>query len=60
MPVAHHEGPGAILRQSVWDLWWAKWSWDRFPPPTPPPSTYVAPYQRYDRGYVILKVESVS
>ena len=30
MPAAHHESPGAILGQSVWDLWWTEWSWDRF------------------------------
>jgi hypothetical protein len=24
--VSYHGGPG----QSIWDLWWAKWHWDRF------------------------------
>jgi hypothetical protein len=21
---------GSLLGQSMWDLWWAKWQWDRF------------------------------
>jgi hypothetical protein len=25
-----HRGPGSILGQSMWDLWWTKWHWDRF------------------------------
>ena len=24
-------GPGSIPSQSMWDLWWTKWHWDRFP-----------------------------
>jgi len=23
-------GPGSIPDQSLWDLWWDKWHWDRF------------------------------
>ena len=23
-------GPGSIPGQSMWDLWWTKWQWDRF------------------------------
>jgi hypothetical protein len=26
-------GLGLIPGQSMWDLWWKKWHWDRFPPP---------------------------
>jgi hypothetical protein len=25
-----HKGPGSIPSQSMWDLWWTKWHWDRF------------------------------
>jgi hypothetical protein len=28
----HGGGPGSILGQSMWDLWWRKWHWDRFYP----------------------------
>jgi len=24
------EGPVSISFQSLWDLWWRKWHWDRF------------------------------
>jgi hypothetical protein len=23
-------GPGSIPGQSMWNLWWTKWHWDRF------------------------------
>jgi hypothetical protein len=26
------QGPGSIPGQSMWDLWWTKWHWDRFCP----------------------------
>jgi hypothetical protein len=26
----HRGGPGSIAGQSMWDLWWTKWHWDRF------------------------------
>jgi hypothetical protein len=26
----HRGGPGSILGQSMWDLWWTKWHWDKF------------------------------
>jgi hypothetical protein len=29
---SHRGGPGSILDQSMWDLWWTKWHWDRFFP----------------------------
>jgi hypothetical protein len=28
-PASHHEGQGSISSQSMWDLWWTKWHWDR-------------------------------
>jgi len=29
--LAYHSGvPSSILDQSMWDLWWTKWRWDRF------------------------------
>jgi hypothetical protein len=28
--LSHHEGPDLCLSQSIWDLWWTKWNWDRF------------------------------
>jgi hypothetical protein len=28
----HRGGPGWIPGQSMWDLWWTKWHWDRFFP----------------------------
>jgi hypothetical protein len=28
--VSHHGGPGSHPDQSIWDLWWTKWHWDRF------------------------------
>jgi hypothetical protein len=31
-PASHRRGPGSILGRSIWDLWWTKWHWDRFPP----------------------------
>jgi hypothetical protein len=32
-PLASHcGGPGSILGQFMWNLWWAKWHWDRFFP----------------------------
>ena len=31
-PASHRGGPGSITGQSVWDLWWTKWHWDRFFP----------------------------
>jgi hypothetical protein len=27
-PASHRGGPG----QSLWDLWWTEWQWDRFSP----------------------------
>jgi len=30
LPARHREGPGSSPGQSVWDLWWTKWHWDRF------------------------------
>ena len=32
MPASHRRGPGSIPGQSIWDLWWTKWHWDRFSP----------------------------
>jgi hypothetical protein len=29
-PASHCGGPGSIPGQSMWDLWWTKWQWDRF------------------------------
>jgi hypothetical protein len=29
-PASHRVGPGSFPGQSVWDLWWTKWRWDRF------------------------------
>jgi hypothetical protein len=29
-PASHRGGPGSIPGQSMWDLWWTKWHWDRF------------------------------
>jgi hypothetical protein len=26
---SHRGGPGSRLCQSMWDLWWKKWHWDR-------------------------------
>jgi hypothetical protein len=31
-PASHRGGPGSIPGQSMWDLWWTKWHWDRFSP----------------------------
>jgi hypothetical protein len=28
----HRGGTGSIPGQSVWDLWWTEWHWDRFFP----------------------------
>jgi hypothetical protein len=28
--VTHGGGPGSIPGQSMWDLWWTQWHWDRF------------------------------
>jgi hypothetical protein len=30
IPASHRGGPGSIPGQSMWDLWWTKWNWDRF------------------------------
>jgi hypothetical protein len=30
--LSHRGGPGSIPGQSMWDLWWTKWHWDRFFP----------------------------
>jgi hypothetical protein len=32
-PASHRGGPGSIPGQSMWDFWWKKWHWDRFPLP---------------------------
>jgi hypothetical protein len=29
---SHRGGPGSIPGQSIWDLWWTKWHWDRIFP----------------------------
>jgi hypothetical protein len=29
-PASHRRGPGLRPGQSMWDLWWTKWHWDRF------------------------------
>jgi hypothetical protein len=29
---SHRGGPGSITGQSMWDLWWTKWHWDRLFP----------------------------
>jgi hypothetical protein len=29
---SHVGGPGSILGQVMWDLWWTKWHWGRFSP----------------------------
>jgi hypothetical protein len=34
-----------IPGQSMWDLWWTKWHWNRFSP-----STSVFPYQFHSTG----------
>jgi hypothetical protein len=31
-PASHCGGPGSIAGQFMWDLWWTKWHWNRFPP----------------------------
>ena len=31
-PASHRGSPGSITGQSMWDLWWTKWHWDRFSP----------------------------
>jgi hypothetical protein len=36
--------------QSLWDLWWTKWHWDRFYPP----STSVSPCQFHSTGAPLL------
>ena len=28
--VNYHRGLGPTTEQSMWDLWWTKWHWDRF------------------------------
>jgi len=28
-PSSHLERPGLIPAQSIWDLWWTMWHWDR-------------------------------
>jgi hypothetical protein len=30
MPTSHRGGPGSMPGQSMWDLWWANWHWERF------------------------------
>jgi hypothetical protein len=30
-PAFHRGGPVSIWGQVMWDLWWAKWQWDRLP-----------------------------
>jgi hypothetical protein len=32
LPASDRGGPGSIPGQSMWDLWWTKWHWDRFFP----------------------------
>jgi hypothetical protein len=27
---SHHRGLGLLPGQSMWDLWWTKWHWDKF------------------------------
>ena len=27
---SYHRGPGSIPGQSMWDLWWTEFHWDRF------------------------------
>jgi hypothetical protein len=34
---SHICGPGSRQGQVVWDLWWTKWHWGRFPPSTSVP-----------------------
>jgi hypothetical protein len=29
--VCHCRDPGSMPGQSIWDLWWIKWCWNRFP-----------------------------
>jgi hypothetical protein len=29
-PASHRGGPGSCPGQSMWDLWWTEWHWDRF------------------------------
>jgi hypothetical protein len=31
-PASRRGCPGSISGQSMWDLWWTKWHWDRFSP----------------------------
>jgi hypothetical protein len=31
-PTSHRGDPGSVPGQSMWDLWWTKWHWDRFFP----------------------------
>jgi hypothetical protein len=38
--VRHREGPGSIIGQSLWGLWWTKWHWDGLSP-----SSSAFPYQ---------------
>jgi hypothetical protein len=33
-PVSHSGGLGSIPVQVIWDLWWTKWHYGRFPPST--------------------------
>lgn len=30
LPVSDRESPGSVPGQSIWDLWWKKWRWERF------------------------------
>jgi hypothetical protein len=32
LPASNRGGSGSVLGQSMWDLWWTKWHWDRFLP----------------------------
>jgi hypothetical protein len=49
-PPPHCGGLGLIPAQYMWDLWWTKWHWDRFPPP----STLVFPRQFHSTGAPLL------
>jgi hypothetical protein len=41
--------PGFASTQSMWDLWWTKWHWGRFPP-----STSVSPANHHSTNFSII------
>jgi hypothetical protein len=57
---SHRRHPGSIHGQSMWDMCWIKWQWNRFSPSTSPPPCHIIPQTFHIHPFVCHRRDMIS